>query len=129
MAFWVTLLRGFFAVGLGIALFINPDKAQPLLANFMGFYWLGSGVIALRWSASGNGSGRLVVIAAIIGILAGLATVSRHLTRTIVDESLIVTTLGVVIILTVCCISLLAFVRKMRNGAVNGPDHYLEFSR
>lgn len=100
MAFWVTLLRGFFAVGLGVALFINPDKARPLLANFMGFYWLGSGVIALRWSASGNRSGRLVVIAGIIGVLAGLATISRHLTRTFVDESLIVTMLGVVIILT-----------------------------
>ena len=44
------MVRGALAIFLGLALFFLPDKkSRPMLANFMGFYWLVSGVVSLRW--------------------------------------------------------------------------------
>ena len=100
MAFWVTLLRSIFAISLGVALIFNQDAARPILGNFMGVYWISAGLISLRWGASGERGGKLNLLIGIIGILAGLAVVSRSLTTSLLDEELVVASLGVVIMLT-----------------------------
>jgi uncharacterized membrane protein HdeD (DUF308 family) len=100
MAFWVTLLRSLFAVSLGVALIINQDAARPILGNFMGAYWVSAGFISLRWGASGERGGKLTFLTGIIGILAGLAVITRHLTSSIYDEATVIAILGLVIMLT-----------------------------
>ena len=100
MAFWVTLLRSLFAIGLGVALIINSDTARPLLGNFLGFYWVSAGIMSVRWAASGERAGKLTITLGIIGILAGLAVVSRNLTANLFGEALAVAILGGVIVLT-----------------------------
>ena len=37
-AFGITMVRGFLALFLGLALFFQPDKSRPMLVNFMGVY-------------------------------------------------------------------------------------------
>ena len=48
LAFMITLIRGMLAVTLGLVLFFKPDKTRLMLANFMGMFWLASGIISLR---------------------------------------------------------------------------------
>jgi len=45
---WITFFRGIVAISLGLALIVNPNKTLPLLANFMGFFWLTSGALSIR---------------------------------------------------------------------------------
>jgi len=100
MAFWVTLFRSLFAISLGVALIFNQDAARPILGNFLGVYWISAGIISMRWNASGERGGKLSFMTGLIGILAGLAVVTRTLTTSVLDEFLVIATLGVVIMLT-----------------------------
>ncbi len=100
VAFTITLIRGILAVSLGAALLFLTDKALPMLGNFMGMFWLASGIISLRWGASGERAHRFAVLAGAIGILAGIAMLTRRLTSTWVREDIIFSLLGVVVLLT-----------------------------
>lgn len=100
MAFWVTFFRSLFAFGLGAALIFNQEMARPLLGNFMGVYWISAGLISLRWGASGERGGKSSFLIGLIGILAGLAVVGRTLALNMLDERLVIMTLGAVIVLT-----------------------------
>ena len=96
----ITLIRGILAVSLGTALLFQPEKTLPMLGNFMGMFWLASGIISLRWGASGERPHRFAVLAGAIGVLAGLAMLTRSLTRSWVQEDILFSLLGVVILLT-----------------------------
>ena len=99
-AFWVTVIRGLLAITLGVALFFQPDKARPMLGNFMGMFWLASGVISLRWGASGERARGWAVLAGAIGIFAGIAMLSHSYATSLIAEEILVTLLGVIIVLT-----------------------------
>ncbi len=78
MAFVITLIRGMFAIILGVALLFQPDKTRPLLVSFMGMFWLGSGIISLRWGVHGERARGLSLLAGAAGVLAGLGMLSRR---------------------------------------------------
>lgn len=98
--FWITVLRAFLAVILGTALLFQPDKARPLLVNFMGGFWLAGGFVSLRWGAGGDRARRWSTIAGIIGIVAGLITITRHLLSGYVPVLTVAYMLGGVMVLT-----------------------------
>jgi len=98
--FWVTLLRGLLAITLGVVLVFYPDKTRWILGNFMGLFWFTSGVISLRWGASGERSRGLALAAGIIGILAGIIMLSRIFTTAWVPENIVFTVVGLIVILT-----------------------------
>ena len=100
IGFVITLVRALLATFLGLALIFQPDKARPFLANFMGFFWLASGVMSLRWGATGRRAGRRSIVAGSIGILAALVVLTRNWTRGMVGEELAFILLGGVMILT-----------------------------
>jgi uncharacterized membrane protein HdeD (DUF308 family) len=100
VAFWITLARASLAVALGLALLLQPDKTRPMLANFMGMFWLAAGLMSLRWSASGERSRRASRIAGVIGVIAGLLVLGRSQVTAVVSEPVGITLLGVVAILT-----------------------------
>lgn len=100
MAFWITLVRGIFAISLGAALIFQPDKSLPILANFMGIYWLISGLVSVRWGAAGRGSDRLALIAGIVGVVAGVGVLGRSFLTARAAEDIVLSLLGVVILLT-----------------------------
>ena len=99
-AFWVTLIRGLLATFLGIALIFQPDKTRPFLINFMGMFWLASGIMSLRWGASGRRARRLSLAAGIIGILGGILVLTRDLVRDFLAEDVVIYILGGIIVLT-----------------------------
>ena len=100
--FWVTLLRGFMAITLGLALWIQPQKLRPFLIMSMGMFWLVSGVMSIRWGLSGKRARGMPLLAGIVGVLAGLAALSRRfdLLDTLVSDVLVITVLGTAILLT-----------------------------
>ena len=95
----MTLFRGLLAIILGLSLFFIPDMTRPMLGNFMGIFWITTGLVSLRNDPLIPHRG-LARIAAVIIILAGLMMVSRRLVNHWVDWELIVNIAGAVIILT-----------------------------
>jgi uncharacterized membrane protein HdeD (DUF308 family) len=98
--YWVTLFRSLFATGLGVILLFQPDKTRPVLVNFMGMYWLMSGLISLRWSLQREGPWRLAFVAGIVGIVTGLLVLTRNLVTNWISAEVAMSFLGVIIILT-----------------------------
>ena len=104
IVFLMGLFRGFSAIGLGLLLFIAPDKSGSMLANKMGFFWLFSGIALLRLSRDNPARQTIgpksTTILAVVGILAGLLMITRRLTERIAPEEVFVTVLGGIIIIT-----------------------------
>jgi uncharacterized membrane protein HdeD (DUF308 family) len=100
MAFWITLLRGMLAICLGVALVLQPDKARPMLVNFMGMFWLVSGIVSLRWGVRGERARGLSLLAGAAGVLAGVGMLSRTFTRGMVGEDVLLSVVGLIILLT-----------------------------
>lgn len=99
-ALGITIVRGFLVIFLGLALFFQPDKSRPMLANFMGFFYLVSGIVSLRWGTAVRPVRRLALLAGSIGVLAGLVTLGRHLFFNFAEENLVLTILGAIMFLT-----------------------------
>jgi uncharacterized membrane protein HdeD (DUF308 family) len=99
-AFWITLARSILALTLGLGLILQPDKARPMLVNFMGVFWLTAGIMSLRWGASGERARRSSVVVGVVGIVAGTLILGRYLLLQLVGEAPIVLLLGFIIVLT-----------------------------
>ena len=97
---WVLFGRALLATALGVALLIQPDKTRPLLVNFMGGFWLSSGLMSFRWGVSGERPRPLSLIAGVIGVLVGITIFARHLMGRVVSEAFVVSLLGSVMLLT-----------------------------
>ena len=97
--FWITLFRGFLLIILGLSLILIPDKTKSMLFDFMGMFWLMAGIVSVRQEFHNRGH-RLVLAAGFLGVLAGIAVVTRNLTRQYIDEFWVMELLGAVILLT-----------------------------
>ena len=93
-AYWITLARSVLATVLGLALILQPDKARPMLVNFIGVFWLAAGIMSLRWGANGERARRLSVVVGVVGIVAGLLILGRFLLIQFVGEAPMVLLLG-----------------------------------
>ena len=100
MAFWITLIRGMLAIILGVALIFQPDKARPILVNFMGMFWLVSGIVSLRWGVHGERAKGLSLLAGAAGVLAGIGMLSRRFTMGMVGEDVLLSVVGLITLLT-----------------------------
>jgi uncharacterized membrane protein HdeD (DUF308 family) len=113
MKFWITLFRGALAITLGVALIFQPDKARPMLVNFMGMFWLVSGIVSLRWGVHGERARGLSLLAGVAGFLAGVGMLSRSFTRGMVGEDVLLSVIGLIIFLT----GLMHIIGGFRTGA------------
>jgi uncharacterized membrane protein HdeD (DUF308 family) len=117
LAYWITLIRGLLAISLGVALILQPDKAQPILVNFMGIFWLLSGIVSLRWGVHGERARGLSLLAGIVGVLAGIGLLTRRWTTGAEYEETLVIVVGLIILLT----GLLHIFGGFRTGAEETP--------
>lgn len=98
-ALW-TFLRGLFAIFLGAILFFQPDKGLPLLTTFMGGFWIGSGLLSVRWGMGKEHSKLLTIVVGAIGILAGAIAISSRFITPWVSHAILNVALGIIMIIT-----------------------------
>ena len=98
---WIPAIRGAIAVALGV-LAIATGSDRTALVNFLGIYWLFSAVLMLAWAlrARWKPGSRLGLLAGMIGVLAGLLVLGRHLLEPVVSARFLVDALGVSAVLT-----------------------------
>jgi uncharacterized membrane protein HdeD (DUF308 family) len=97
---WLSLVRGLVALALGMALLFAPRMGRPLLAQYMGMYWLASGLLSIVWGIRGARFTRLWLLAGCVGVIGGLAIVLHTLYAAWIDTTLLVNLFGVVAVLT-----------------------------
>jgi len=76
---WLTLVRGIIAIALGVALLVNPDKATRDMAQFMGLYWLMSGISGIIWGIKGAKRPGLWLLLGLTEVSVGAILVFRGL--------------------------------------------------
>ena len=96
---WVTLFRSLFAFGLGLSmLWSNPPQA--MFVNYMGFFWLSSGITSIAWGMRGAKRKGLWMVSGIIGTLGGAFVLMRRFTGHMIPVETAVTMFGIVAVLT-----------------------------
>lgn len=95
-AVWVTAIRGVMAIVLGLALASHHDRAPAALANFMGVYWILSGVVTFHLGLAAKRGRRLLpLVFGAIGIGTGAVVLLAD-----VGTTFLLSILGIVIALT-----------------------------
>jgi uncharacterized membrane protein HdeD (DUF308 family) len=95
----IALFRALLLIILGLSLLFIPEKTHAMLFNAMGLFWLTTGLVLVRRKAQDRES-RLLLVAAVLAVAAGLLVLTRNLTRQWVAEAWVVGLLGAVILLT-----------------------------
>jgi uncharacterized membrane protein HdeD (DUF308 family) len=94
------MARGIFAIALGTIMLVHPLKTPAMLLNFMGMYWLASGIVSLRWGIVDFRNRRMALAAGTIAILTGIAVLVRRIALNVVQEAVFLVLLGMIILMT-----------------------------
>jgi uncharacterized membrane protein HdeD (DUF308 family) len=103
---WINLVRGaaalFLGLGLilGLGLALDDTTLKSMLAQFIGIYLLGSGIMSLIWGFSNRKRWGLWFAAGALGLLGGVAFIVRPFIDGFLSSTLLTVILGVVIVLT-----------------------------
>jgi len=93
---WVFLLQGLAGILLGVMLITAPGATLVVLATFLGFYWLITGVLALvRVFVDHSVPWLWSLLVGIVGILAGIFVVRHPLLTALTVPTALVIILGV----------------------------------
>lgn len=92
---WAILIQGIFSVLIGLLLLISPGVTTFVLIQFLGFYWLISGIFGMVTIFIDSSLWGWKLFAGILGILAGLAIIQNPLWSTLIVPSILVIILGV----------------------------------
>lgn len=109
---WLVLLWGIAAIITGVLLFTRTAATTLVLVQFLGIYWLITGIfsiIALLWDRTEWG---WKLFNAILGIIAGILIIGNPLWSTL----LVPTTLAIVIGITGIIIGLIQLIQTFRGG-------------
>ena len=109
---WLVLIEGVAAIIVGLALLFRPAPTTLLLVQFLGIYWLISGIISLAslfWDRTEWG---WKLANGIIGILAGAVIIAHPLVSTL----LVPTTLAIIIAIGGIIIGVVGLIQAFRGG-------------
>ncbi len=94
----LTIFRGAVALLLGFLLLIQPESSRFYAINFMGVYWLLGGIVSLRVAKSAPRAKGFRIASGIIGIVAGVALLSRTISVSFLTLTILLSALGVLIL-------------------------------
>jgi uncharacterized membrane protein HdeD (DUF308 family)/predicted flap endonuclease-1-like 5' DNA nuclease len=109
---WLVLIEGIAAIIVGILLFAKPAATMIVLIQFLGVYWLITGIfslVSLFWDRSDWG---WKLFNGILGVLAGILIIQNPLWSTL----LVPTTLAIVIGVTGIIIGMIQLIQAFRGG-------------
>lgn len=98
---WIPAIRGGVAVMLGVLVTITGSH-RAALVNFLGIYWLISAVVTIAWAlrTRWKRGSRLGLAAGVVGLVAGMLVLLRHVLQPVASTQLLLDVLGVAVILT-----------------------------
>jgi uncharacterized membrane protein HdeD (DUF308 family) len=114
---WIPILRGSFALLLGTAVLVSEGNRR-MLANFIGVYWLLSGLVTCRWAITvrwRRGS-RIGLAAGSVSVVAALLVLFRRPLEDLVSTNTLISLLGLAAVLTGSLRLLGAFEVERRTG-------------
>ena len=92
---WLVLIEGIAAIIVGIFLFTRPAATMILIVQFLGIYWLVSGIftlVSLFWNRSVWG---WKLFSGFLGIIAGIMIINNPLWSTLLVPATLVIVLGI----------------------------------
>jgi uncharacterized membrane protein HdeD (DUF308 family) len=92
---WLVLIQGISALILGIFLITSPGATTFILIQFLGIYWLISGIFQLIGMFIDSTAWGWKLFAGVLGILAGIAVLNHPLWSTLLVPSILVIILAV----------------------------------
>jgi uncharacterized membrane protein HdeD (DUF308 family) len=92
---WATLVQGIFSVIIGLLLLTNPAATTLVIVQFIGIFWLVTGVFSIAGIFTDRSLWGWKLIAGLIGIFAGLAVIQHPLWSTILLPTMLVIIFGV----------------------------------
>jgi uncharacterized membrane protein HdeD (DUF308 family) len=117
---YISVARGIFAFLLGILLLVNPGGTQWSLLQYMGVFWLTTGLTSIAWARPRGRRTRWVgwsLAAGILGVLAGLIALLRPILTQIFATWVIISLIGAFAIIT----GLLHIFGGFKTGSKYGP--------
>jgi uncharacterized membrane protein HdeD (DUF308 family) len=114
---WVTVIRGVFSILLGLALVLTQSN-RAMLADFIGAYWLVSGLLTIRWAVTvrWRRGTRVGLVAGSASVIAATLVLVRDRLHELISPRALVDVLGVAAILTGSLRLLGAFEVQRRTG-------------
>lgn len=95
MPWWVVLLQGFAALIVGILLLVNPAATTIVLIQFLGVYWLVSGIFTLIGLLNDRTLWGWKLLSAALSILAAIVIFANPLLSPVVVLSTLVIIIGI----------------------------------
>lgn len=92
---WAALVQGIFSLIVGLLLLTNPLASTLVIVQFIGMYWLVSGVFSLIGIFIDKSMWGWKLLSGIVGILAGLSIVNHPLWSTLLLPAVLVIFMGV----------------------------------
>jgi uncharacterized membrane protein HdeD (DUF308 family) len=100
VAYRVGFARGVLALTLGAAMVVQPEKTSDNLATYMGAFWALTGVVSIRAALAGHRTRGVPLISGCAGVVAGLVVFFHERLDEVVTQTVLVTLLAIVILLT-----------------------------
>jgi len=95
MPWWAILTQGLFSVIIGLMLLTAPGATLLVIVQFIGIYWLVTGVFSVAGIFIDHSFWGLKLLSGIIGIFAGLAVIQHPIWSSILLPTILVIVLGV----------------------------------
>lgn len=98
---WLILIRGIFAIILGILFFANPSSTLLVVMMFLGAYWFVDGIFTLIASFQGRKEHKnwsWGIFVSILSILAGIAVLVQPLAATLFTTTFLMYFMGFMIL-------------------------------
>lgn len=92
---WASLVQGIFSLVIGILLLAYPGATTLVIVQFIGIYWLVTGVFSLVGIFMDSSMWGWKLFAGVIGILAGLSIMQHPLWSTLMLPTVLVIFLGI----------------------------------
>jgi uncharacterized membrane protein HdeD (DUF308 family) len=92
---WLVLIQGIFALIIGVFLLIAPGKTTFFVVQFLGIYWLISGIFQIIGIFIDSTAWGWKLFGGVIGILAGFAVLNHPLWSTYLVPNVLVIIMGI----------------------------------
>jgi len=92
---WLILIQGIASLVLGAYLLVAPAKTVVVLVQFLGWYWLFSGIFSLISLFMNRESWGWTLFSGILGILAGSMVIGSYISGAIVVSATFILIMGI----------------------------------